>query len=264
MFKDNFQLHPNEHVIKYVRRHWVFFVWDCVAMGFLFLVPAVIVWTLEFSGFLPEFNLLGVSFASFLNIVVYLWGLFCWLQLAEKFTDNILDFWIVTNKRIIESELKGLFNRRLSTLELQDIEDITISDPGFLANYFGYGTLEVQTAGAVQEFKAENVENPEEVQKVMFDAKLADEDERKSFQRKSIEQVTQEVVHEEVEPQFLHESHPESHIPVDQKRQGEDGFDWALKGNTEDERDRNTKLEQVEDKYKNNLGSAVDITGQNE
>lgn len=54
--------------------------------------------------------------------------------------------------RLIVSNQLGLFADRGAELEWQDIEDITETHNGIFATLFGYGVLQVQTAGTREQF----------------------------------------------------------------------------------------------------------------
>lgn len=205
-----FELHKDEKVILYIRRHWIFLFLETKIIFLLFLAPVVLVWVAQIFQLVPDINLLGVSVYSVTDILIYLWGLFCWMMLAEKFTDYALDFWVVTNKRIIESEMIKLFDVQLSTLELQDIEDITVRSEGFWANTIGFGRLEVQTAGATNEFFADKIMNPTEVQNIIFDAKLKHEQEKQDIEKGEFEQISHRVFKEESIFDWAHKKESES------------------------------------------------------
>ncbi len=239
-----FELHKDEKVILYIRRHWVFLFLETKLIFLLFLTPVIFVWALQYFSLVPDINLLGVSIYSVSDILIYLWGLFCWMLLAEKFTDYALDFWVVTNKRIIESELNKLFDVQISTLELQDIEDLTVFNKGFWANLIGYGRLEVQTAGAVNEFFAERIMNPSKVQQIIFNAKLAHQKEEQDIEKVEFEQISERVFKEE-------------------KLEEQAKFDWGYK-KAEEERSVDSEKKEIEketgfieDKYKQGLGEAL-------
>jgi hypothetical protein len=241
---------------------------DVVQIAIYFLIFAIIVWVFQYLEILPSFNLFGISFNSLLDILVYMWGIICWLLFAEKFTDYALDFWIVTNKRIIDSELIKLFNRRLATLELRDIEDISIETTGFLSSYFSYGTLKVQTAGARNEFDMQQIARPELVQRIIFEAKLADEKEQKDIEKEEVEQISHRVFKEEQEPDHnFHIPHDQKlgnvkAVPVADARQAvktSDPYDWAhiAESQENDHRNQDELLEEIEDKYKDDVDEAL-------
>lgn len=59
---------------------------------------------------------------------------------------------ILTNQNITLVVQKGLFNRRVSKLAMADIEDVNAEQNGILSMIFGFGTLNVETAGEVENF----------------------------------------------------------------------------------------------------------------
>lgn len=242
-----FELHKDEKVILYIRRHWIFLLFQTKIVFLLFLFPVVIIWMAQVWGLVPDVNLLGVSIFSVSDILIYLWGLFCWMLLAEKFTDYALDFWVVTNKRIIESELLKLFDVKISTLELQDIEDITVRSHGFWANIIGYGRLDIQTAGAVNEFYAEYITDPAKVQKIIFDAKLAHQQEIQNIEKEEVEQISARVFREE------------SQVSKPELLKTNDQYDWAMidERQAADRRNVEEVVEVVEDKFKKDIDKAL-------
>ena len=255
-----FELHKDEKVILYIRRHWIFLFFETKLIFLLFLTPVIFVWALQYFSLVPDINLLGVSIYSVSDILIYLWGLFCWMLLAEKFTDYALDFWVVTNKRIIESELNKLFDVQISTLELQDIEDLTVFNKGFWANLIGYGRLEVQTAGAVNEFFAERIMNPSKVQQIIFDAKLAHQKEEKDIEKVEFEQISQRVFKEEKEisPATPASAGADATPSKEGESQVQQDFDWAHRSEENLERQEIEKETGfIEDKYKQGLGEAL-------
>jgi uncharacterized membrane protein YdbT with pleckstrin-like domain len=96
-----------------------------------------------------------------------------WLVFFTSFIDYYLDFWIVTNDRIINVE-QHLFARTISELDLYKIQDITGESRGFLQTMFNYGHVFVQTAGEVGRFNFEEVPGPREVARKIME--LAEED----------------------------------------------------------------------------------------
>jgi uncharacterized membrane protein YdbT with pleckstrin-like domain len=85
-----------------------------------------------------------------------------WIVAFTAFIDYYLDFWVVTNDRIINVEQR-LFSRTISELDLFKIQDVTGQSKGFLETMFDYGNVYVQTAGATERFNFEEVPGPREV-----------------------------------------------------------------------------------------------------
>ena len=81
----------------------------------------------------------------------------------SNFIDYYLDVWMITSRRVISMEQKGLFSRLLSEKDLGRMQDITAEVNGFWATVFRYGDVHIQTAGEEQRFIFKQVPNAEEV-----------------------------------------------------------------------------------------------------
>jgi hypothetical protein len=153
------ELQSGEYIIKTLRKHWFLFVVEIAGLVLLFAIPFIFS-VLPFS--LP---FVGTSTATFFGV---LWLLIIWMRTFIVWTNYYLDIWVVTNMRLVDVEQVSLFNRRVSTLELENIEDITVRIEGFFESVIGYGTLSVQTAGMVPEFIIKDIFAPEEAKKTIY------------------------------------------------------------------------------------------------
>lgn len=90
------------------------------------------------------------------------------------FVTFYLDLLIVTNDRLLHIQQQNLFARTISELDLNKIQDITSEVHGFFPSIFNYGTLEIQTASAMEKFIIEKIPHPETLRQVILD--LAAED----------------------------------------------------------------------------------------
>ena len=160
------ELHENERVVRAVRQHWLIFVLEVLFLAVLALLPLV------------EFVLPGIaerigislvlgSSALFLNAT---WLLFIWITFFVVWTNYYLDTWIVTDKRVIDIEQRGLFNRSVSECHLDRVQDVTTEVKGFLPTFLKYGDVIIQTAGEQGRFVMRNVPNPYEVKDAIVQA----------------------------------------------------------------------------------------------
>jgi hypothetical protein len=149
-------LEPGEHVIIEVRRHWFVFALQLVGLGLMALLPIAL-----------------TVIIKNLTLVFFLWSLWLiiiWVLAFSRWLHYYLDVWIITNKRLVDFEFKGLFNYETSSMRLDRIQDITVEVSGILANIFKFGTLHVQTAGEVSNtFVIVNAAHPERVKQILFD-----------------------------------------------------------------------------------------------
>ena len=72
----------------------------------------------------------------------------------------MLNVWIVTDHRIIDSEQLGLFNRTVAELNIVKVQDVEVKVEGLIATFFNFGNVEIQTAGEDKNFLFKNVPNP--------------------------------------------------------------------------------------------------------
>lgn len=97
-----------------VRRHWL--VWAIVG-AYAFIILALTVFLLT----LPSFT--GLSFSSVIvaTIVLWMYGIqFIFL----KWIDYELDFFLITDKRIIGYEQIGFMNRKSTQASIDQIQEV--------------------------------------------------------------------------------------------------------------------------------------------
>lgn len=76
---------------------------------------------------------------------------------------------IITNNHIVDVEQLGLFNRVVSTLRLDEIQDVSASVSGPTQMFFKFGTVIIQTAGERENFVFDYVPNPYELEQYILD-----------------------------------------------------------------------------------------------
>jgi uncharacterized membrane protein YdbT with pleckstrin-like domain len=78
---------------------------------------------------------------------------------------------IVTDRNITQVLQYGLFNRKISQLNMVNVEDVTSKQNGMLANMFGFGELIIETAGEQSNFHFTNCPNPGYYAKIILNAR---------------------------------------------------------------------------------------------
>ncbi len=167
LYKNMFNLNdlPNklkdEQIVLIIRRDFIIFALIIFKYIFLAIVPIFakfLIIDYIFPNFTDSYG--GVVIATILTFSYYL---YIWLFFYRAFIDYFLDMWIVTNQRILSIKLKGLFNRTVAKQKLNRIQDITTEQKGFMAHFFNYGNIYIQTAGTVQRFVFEQVPDPNKI-----------------------------------------------------------------------------------------------------
>ncbi len=162
------KLDKDEKIILQVRKHWFILFGETLFLVFLLLLPVIIIIAtslLKVSGFI---EITGNEIFLYI-IITSLWLLFIWVTFFVIWTDYYLDILIVTNKRIVDIEQKGLFSREVSTFRLDRIQDITTEVHGLIATLINFGDVHIQTAGESREFIAKGIPKPTKVRRQILD-----------------------------------------------------------------------------------------------
>lgn len=131
----------------------------------------------------PEFisNQVDMTLLVILASIFFLGG---WLFVFQNFIDYWLDVFIVTDKRILDINQKGLFNRTVSELRLYRIQDVTAEVKGVLHTLLDYGEVHVQTAGEEERFHFEDIPHPNQLAKTILEWS---EEDRKEHLEEAVE-----------------------------------------------------------------------------
>ena len=154
-----FPLQQNEQVIRVVRRHW-WFLWPYTFwLAIVALAPiGVAYWLLDVIGIADD---LGWFFWIPALLWLGYWGiraLFNWYRYQN-------DIWVVTNQRIIDVFRTNPFNKRVTTADLVNIQDMRVERRGITATMLGYSDLICSTAGTdTGRFEISGVPQAEDLQ----------------------------------------------------------------------------------------------------
>lgn len=167
---ETLHLDKGEEVIMEVRKHWIVFFGHALGLLMLAIFPSVIFELLKI--FMPqviEAINIPVNMPALLLFFYTLWLLFLWVSFFLQWTKYYLDVWFVTPKRIIGVSQKSIFDREISNLRFDKIQDVTIDVHGFMATILNFGNVKVQTAGEDNmDFIMNTVRNPDKVRRVIF------------------------------------------------------------------------------------------------
>lgn len=151
------ELDAGEEILFTIRKHWLQFFLESIGFIFAIILPPIV--------FLVAAASIGLELTK--NVVLlaafaYLWWLaFAWTFFFISWTDYYLDIWVITNKRLIDIEQRGLFVRDIASLWLEDMQDVKIEISGILSTLLKLGEIRLQTAAANQEFVIRHARNPE-------------------------------------------------------------------------------------------------------
>lgn len=116
---------------------------------------------------LPDFVTGIVADAIDLLFFVYYLGLLLGALLA--FVYYYLSVQIITDMRMVDVDQSSLFGRKVTEIQIENVEEVTSTSHGLLPTLFNFGKVLVQTSSAVSEFTFENVAHPEQIKKLILD-----------------------------------------------------------------------------------------------
>lgn len=157
----------DEKVLYIFRRHWFVFFKNFLKIIGLTAAPLAVAWfwNLTFHPQLAE-DSLGYTL---LILGGSLYFLFLWILLYNLWLDYALDFFAVTNKRVVDIEQSGLFHRTVVGQNLNRIQDVTSDVKGVFPTFLGYGNVYIETAGARDRFVFAQVPHPEQIVNLILD-----------------------------------------------------------------------------------------------
>ncbi|MBI2640964.1 MAG: PH domain-containing protein [Candidatus Sungbacteria bacterium] len=137
------KLYDNEKIVLIIHKHWFVMARTIATFAALVFIPPVILTFLPLAT--EQFDIRIVEPATNFFLSLYIMVLFIFLFLL--WMDYYLDMWIITTSRIIDAEQHGLFNREISEIPLQHVQDVTIEIKGFIETFLKFGRIRIQTAG---------------------------------------------------------------------------------------------------------------------
>ncbi len=150
-----------ETVALLVRRHFFTILFPIIS----FLVGCVlpIVGFFYFGSFLAASDLLAEYL--FLSSV---WYSFLWVSIFYALSMYALDTVIITSERIIDNDQFGFFDRKVSEIHSERIQDVTARTNGIIETMLSFGDVVVQSAGSEKHFVFRRIPRPEVVrEKIM-------------------------------------------------------------------------------------------------
>lgn len=144
-------------------------LWSKILLAFVWLV-------------LPFFLLFPLFRMHLLGIIIFLLLLFSALLYAYRtfqiWHDSVF---LVTDRRLVDMDRRGLWARVVSEVSYPDVEDVSYAIDGLFATIFRYGTLTVQMAGNAVELQVYNVRHPAKVHNLINDLRREEKEKHVSL-----------------------------------------------------------------------------------
>jgi len=160
--------HYEEKVLLLLRRHPVTQLgWILISIAMIF--APILFFSVGVLDFLPP----NYQLAALIGWYLILTGF-----VLESFLTWFYNVYIITDERVIDVDFYNLLFKNISSAKLDNIEDVTSVTGGLMASIFNYGTVKIQTAGAVTEFDFEDVPQPAKVTAFLNEMMLEEEREK--------------------------------------------------------------------------------------
>ena len=161
MNEKEFNLEPGEQVIMEVRKHWFVFLGELLPYAILAVIPFALPNLLRYAPPLAVYvDKLNYS-APIGRALLGVWLLITWTSAWGTFTRYFLNAWVLTNQRIVNIKQRSFWNRGVSSLLLERVQDVTSDVSGVLPSLLGIGDIKVQTAGEEVDFVMRGIPSPE-------------------------------------------------------------------------------------------------------
>jgi hypothetical protein len=146
--RDEDMLEPGECVLTVVRRSFIGLLG--IYLVATAAIAAILVLVVVLS---PDtFNTDSVNISPALSAIIIVGATLLVLILFTATYIYKQSRLLVTDRSLVQVMQKTLFNKKVSRLSMSNVEDVSEEQRGFLASFFNYGTLTVQTAGTEDNF----------------------------------------------------------------------------------------------------------------
>lgn len=164
-----------EKIMKVVRKHY-FVLLPAVFMLSVLAVAPYFLYAFFTSTLFP----IPASAAAQISLLVERWSVFAyslwllvlWIIFFIEWTNYYLDLWVITDKRILDVEQHGFFNREVTSFRFEQIQDITVETKGLIETFFHFGTLHIETAGHDRDIIIKDAHNPEDARSLILNIQL--------------------------------------------------------------------------------------------
>jgi uncharacterized membrane protein YdbT with pleckstrin-like domain len=148
-------LKENEELIRLIRRHPLVYFKPALVALILLLLPFFLMFLL--------FKWEKVGLVIFGILVLF--GLLTIIRLSVVYLFNIF---IITNQRIILYIQQGLFDRKVSEVTYDKIQDISYRYKGFWQTLLKYGSLRIQIINSESALYVKKIAHPGQIQQLII------------------------------------------------------------------------------------------------
>jgi len=161
---------PGERTICEIRRHPIGIFNIYVTVGLLLIIAAVLAFVVIPHIFANSYsnNNSVMAIADIVFLFITLVGLTFTFISTKVYWGT---FWILTSDSVTQVSQISLFNQRSTQFSLDDLEEVSSEQDGFLTHIFNYGKLKAETAGDRTKFVFMYCPNPNYYAKQILSAR---------------------------------------------------------------------------------------------
>ncbi len=182
----NIPLKPDEDTLVVIREHLAPRMPRFVLYTLLTCLPFFFIFPLFRQG------LIGVI-GFFILLLV---PLTLFLREYRRWADTLL---IVTDRRIIDVERRGFFDREVCEAAYSEIDEVTFRVKGLVPTVFRYGMIDVKTAGNAADMEFKCIPRPADIHEIIADARRDVRDRETSLKERKLRALSKRVPIEEIE-----------------------------------------------------------------
>ena len=162
------KINPNEKVLAVIKRHpfGIIKLYISAVLG-LILAGGLLLFLMndllpreENTGIYAIIGILAVVVVGFMIVVML-------ISTVIYYKSNF----VITDRSITQTLQTGLFDRKISQLDVSRIQDVTAEKKGFIPTFLNYGRLLVETAGEQENFHFDYCPNPDHYAKLILDSR---------------------------------------------------------------------------------------------
>lgn len=151
----------DEEVVLLCRRTNIPFLFVIFVVVLLFPLPLLLLWT---SSSVLRVDLLQNDANSILFVMgATIYYIILGTVALRNWIDYYFDVTVITDRRIVDVDQKGLFHRYTSETNLEDVMECVVRQHGILQSIFNYGTVDVKTAVSTKHIEMHDVIDPVKV-----------------------------------------------------------------------------------------------------
>jgi hypothetical protein len=156
---------PEEKVILFLRSHPI------TNLGWISLTFILVI-APPFLTALPLFDSIPFRYVVLGGLI---WYLFTFIYAFEAFLDWFFSVDIITDERIFDFHFYNLTYRQVTDVNIDKIQDVTVSVGGGVGTLFNFGNVLIQSAAEITEIDFYDVPQPDKVAKVLREMRVEEE-----------------------------------------------------------------------------------------